>query len=108
MRWGDRVTSEFRESNKMFWKSMNRRRKPQEKLEIVVKDMNGEILNENEQVVERWSEYFESLLNVADDRRAKLTSMGRGGVTSRNVGDHNVIERREVEEAVNKLKNGKA
>jgi hypothetical protein len=38
----------------MFWKSVNRRRKTREKLEAVVKDTNGEILNENEQVVERW------------------------------------------------------
>jgi hypothetical protein len=60
----------------MFWKSVNSRRKPQEKLEIVVKDTIGEILNENEQVVERWSEYFKSLLNVEDDRRAELTSNG--------------------------------
>jgi hypothetical protein len=57
---------------KMFWKSVNRRRKPQEKLEVVLKDTTGKILNENEQVVKRWSEYFESLLNVEDDRRAKL------------------------------------
>jgi hypothetical protein len=92
----------------MFWKSVNRRRNPQEKLEGVVKDANGELLNENDQVVERWSEYFESLLNVKDERRANLTSMGRGSVTSRNVRDHNVIDSQEVEEAVNKLKNGKA
>jgi hypothetical protein len=76
MRWGERVTSEFRESKKMSWKSVNRMRKPREKLEGVVKDTKGEILNENEQVVERWSEYFESLLDVEDDRRAKLTYMG--------------------------------
>jgi hypothetical protein len=69
----------------MFGKSVKRRRKPQEKLEVEVKDTNGEILNKNEQVVERWSEYFESLLNVEDDRRAQLTSMGRGGVTIRHV-----------------------
>jgi hypothetical protein len=101
-RWGVRVTSEFRESKKMFWKSVNRRRKPQEKLEIVVKDAK------REQVAERWSEYFESLLNVEDDRRANLTSMGKGGVTSRNVGNNKAIKMQEVEEAVKKLKNGKA
>jgi hypothetical protein len=87
---------------------VNRRNKPQEKLEVVLKDTIREILNENEQMVERWSDYFESLLNVDDDKRAKITSMSRGGVTSRNVGDHNVIEKQEVEEAVSKLKNGKA
>jgi hypothetical protein len=28
-------------------------------------------------VVERWYEYFDYLLNVEDDRRAKLTSMDK-------------------------------
>jgi hypothetical protein len=34
-----------------------------------------------EGVVEMWSGYFESLLNMEDDRKANLTSMGRAGVT---------------------------
>jgi hypothetical protein len=72
----------------MFWKSVNRRRNPQEELEVELKYANGQILNEDEKVAERWSEYPESVLNVEDDRRAKLTSLGRGAVTSRNVGDH--------------------
>jgi hypothetical protein len=59
-------------------------------------------------VVEGWSECFEFVLNVEDDRRAKLMSICRRGVTSRNVGDHSVIEWQEVEEAVNKIKNVKA
>jgi hypothetical protein len=42
---------------------------------------------ENEYVVERWSGYFESLLNVEDDRKVNLTSMGREGATSRKVGE---------------------
>jgi hypothetical protein len=58
-------------------------------------------------VVERWHEYFESLLNVEDDRRANLRSVGRG-VTSRNVGNYNVNERQKMKEAVKNLKNGAA
>jgi hypothetical protein len=53
MRWDERVTSDFKKSKKMFWKTVNRRRKPQEKLEVVVKDAKGEILDKNKQVVER-------------------------------------------------------
>jgi hypothetical protein len=91
MRWGEHVTSEFGELKKMFWKSINRRRKPQVKLEVVVKS-NGEILDENEQAVERLSEYFESLLNVQDNKKANLTSMGREGVTSNNVRAHTILK----------------
>jgi hypothetical protein len=78
----------------MFLKSVNRRKKPQEKLEVVVKETNGEIFNENEEVVQRWSKYSESLLIVDNDTRAKLTSVGIGGVTIRNVRHHNVISRK--------------
>jgi Na+-translocating ferredoxin:NAD+ oxidoreductase RnfC subunit len=52
-RWSERLLSEFRESNKIFWKVVNRKRKPQEKIEEVVKNENGEIIHGNEQVVER-------------------------------------------------------
>jgi hypothetical protein len=51
MRWSERVKNEFRESKKMFWKSVNKKNKPQEKLEVVVKDTKGEILNESEKVL---------------------------------------------------------
>jgi hypothetical protein len=53
----------------------------------VVKDNIREILYENEEMVERWSGFFESLLNVEDVRSTNLTSMGRGGATSREVGE---------------------
>jgi hypothetical protein len=106
--WSERVTSKFRESKNIFWKSVNKKRKPQEKLEEVVKEENGGILYDNEQVVERWSGYFESLLNVEYDRKANLTSMGRGGVTSRRVGEQMDFENDEVQIAVSKLKNEKA
>jgi hypothetical protein len=74
-------------------KCEHRRRRPQEKVGVVVAHANGEIIDESEQVVERWNEYFKSLMNVEGDRRMKLTSMGRGDITNRNGTDHNVIER---------------
>jgi hypothetical protein len=44
MKWGEHVTNKFKESKKIFWKSVSRRRKLQEKLEVVVKDTNGKYL----------------------------------------------------------------
>jgi hypothetical protein len=68
----------------------------------------GERCRAREGVVERWSGYFESLLNVEDDRKANLTSMGRGCVTSKKVGEQTDFENDEVHRAVSMLKNGKA
>jgi hypothetical protein len=76
----------------------------QEKHDEVAKDESGEILNEHvkEQVVERWSEYFELLLNVDDERKVNLTtSMGRGGAASRKVREQMEIKRHELERTVN-------
>jgi hypothetical protein len=41
---------------------------------------------------------------VEDDRKANLTSMERGGVTSRKVGEQREFENHEVQRAVSKLK----
>jgi hypothetical protein len=40
---------------------------PQEKLDEVMNDENVEILYEKDQMIERRSEYFKSLLNLKDD-----------------------------------------
>jgi hypothetical protein len=75
----------------------------QEKLDEVVKYGNGEILHENKQLFERLTEYLKSLLNVENDKRANLTSVGRGGATSTKLLDQLEIERHEVANVVNKL-----
>jgi hypothetical protein len=51
-RWGEQVTSEFRELKKIFWRSVNRKNKVQENLKEV-KDENDGILHKNKQVVQR-------------------------------------------------------
>lgn len=40
-------------------------------------------------MIERWGEYFESLLNAEYDGGAYLTSLGRGDETSRKIRDRN-------------------
>jgi hypothetical protein len=45
----------------------------------VVKDENGEILHESEQVADRWSGHIELLMNAEDDRKANLACVyGKG------------------------------
>ena len=56
----------------------------------------------------RWSEYFEGLLNVFDDRVADVECIGRGGVQSERVRESGLVEREEVVKALRKMKCGKA
>ena len=42
----------------------------------MVKDVNAEILRDGVEVRRRWAEYFQQVLNVADDREANINVVG--------------------------------
>ena len=42
--------------------------------EECVKDGNGRVLSEENEVCERWKEYFEGLLNVSESGQAEITA----------------------------------
>ena len=106
-RWGEGLTSNFRERKKMFWKEVKRVRGGDSKKEDCVKDVGGEVLVEREQVLGRWGEYFESLLNVTDVRQASIIAV-EGGRMPRMRNTNEKIGSREVVAAINRLKAGKA
>ena len=39
-----------------------------------VKDENGRVLSEHNEVCERWKEYFDGLLNVSESEQAEITA----------------------------------
>lgn len=41
--------------------------KTKEKMELKINDRNVSLLTSEEEVADRWNEYFEELLNVAED-----------------------------------------
>lgn len=45
-----------------------------------MKRANGEVVTGRDKVKRRWSEYFERLLNVFDDRIADVWCLGRGSL----------------------------
>ncbi|KAK7907805.1 hypothetical protein WMY93_016417 [Mugilogobius chulae] len=108
-RWGRRLTDNFRESKKMFWKEVKRVRKGVSGREERVKTEDGRMLNEGNEVRKRWAEYFERLLNVEEDRDAVIVMDGSES-RSNVLGELNeaLIAREEVEQAVGKLIAGKA
>lgn len=107
-RWSERVSACFRENKKMFWKEVNGVRKDKEQKVNRVKDENGVILNDKEECEARWSEYFENLLNVQDEREADVMCIGRGDIVSDRVSELEKISVDEVKRAVKKMKGGKA
>ncbi|MCP4254321.1 MAG: hypothetical protein GY775_13120, partial [Candidatus Scalindua sp.] len=107
-RWVMRLSGNF-EENKMFWKEVKRVRKGETGSEKRVKDLNGQLLVESEDVGKRWAEYFDELLNVEDEREVRIVAVGgeRGMPVFGERNDAN-ISRKEVHDVVNDMKAGKA
>ena len=82
-------------------------RKGGSRMEETVKDVNGRLLRGNE-ARKRWTEYFEELLNVQEDREADIVAVG--GVQVPVMGEENEreITIEEVKMALNETKGGKA
>ena len=66
-----------------------------------VKDNHGLVLAEEDEIKSRWETYFEGLLNEENPRAVFEDGLPNEAVTT-------AVTRREVEQAVRKLKNGKA
>lgn len=108
-RWGRRVTENFERNKKMFWKEVKRARKGQSEREERVKGVDGRMIVEAEEVRKRWAEYFESLLNVEDEREADIRmDESVEGINVMRGFDDTVISVEEVQEAVREMKAGKA
>lgn len=68
-----------------------------------IKNKDGEVLTEQVEVNERWAEYFEELLNAEEEGNGEEEQYERDELE-----EENPITREEYEEAMSKMKNGKA
>ena len=102
---GERLSGHFRENKKLFWSCVNEARRVREQVRMKIKDNEGNMVCESGAVRERWNEYFESMLNVDDGRRAQVSETGR---EREDVTGDFEISIDEVRTAVKKLKKGKS
>ena len=97
--FGVALESNFREAPKVFWQTIRRLRTGKIASIKSVKDRKGEILTGEEEILQRWREYFEELLNPVNhgDQILELQSRAENSPTQA-----------EVEAAIKSLKPGKA
>ena len=108
-RWGRRVTENFAQNKKMFWKEVKQLRKEGGRREETVKDLNGQMLTEGEAVQKRWVEHFEELLNYEDNREARITAVAfEQGVPRMGRKNEAPVTKGEVEVALRTMRTGKA
>ena len=107
VRWGEKLVEDFSTNKRMFWREVKRTRKGVEVREECVKDENGRVLSEVNEVCERWKEYFDGLLNVSESGQAEITARPGMNVRVFEKADTD-ITMTEVVAAVSRLGGGKA
>ncbi|TWW67426.1 HEAT repeat-containing protein 3 [Takifugu flavidus] len=99
--FGEAVGNDFRTASKRFWTTIRRLRKGKQCTVNAVYSGDGVLLTSTRDVVDRWKEYFEDLLNPTNG-----PSNEEAGPRDLGIGSH--ISGAEVAEVVKKLLGGKA
>ena len=60
---GRRLDSNYFSANKVFWQTIRRLRGKRSSITYSIKDSDGNILTDENEILSRWREYFEDLLN---------------------------------------------
>ena len=99
--FGRRLDSNCFSANKVFWQTIRRLRGKRSSITYSIKDSDGNILTDENEILSRWREYFEDLLNPV-----KASTRDTHEVT--HLGEDEVFTAAEVATAIKGIKSGKA
>ena len=99
--FGRRLDSNNFSANKVFWQTIRRLRGKRSSITYSIKDSDGNILTDENEILSRWREYFEDLLNPV-----KASTRDTHEVT--HLGEDQVFTAAEVATAIKGIKSGKA
>ena len=99
--FGRRLDSNYFSANKVFWQTIRRLRGKRSSITYSIKDSDGNILTDENEILSRWREYFEDLLNPV-----KASTRDTHEVT--HLGEDEVFTAAEVATAIKGIKSGKA
>ena len=99
--FGRRLDSNYFSANKVFWQTIRRLRGKRSSITYSIKDSDGNILTDENEILSRWREYFEDLLNPV-----KASTRDTHEVT--HLGEDKVFTAAEVATAIKGIKSGKA
>jgi exonuclease III len=98
--FGERLESNFLLANKVFWQTICRLRGKKSLSVRGIKSKDGELLSNEEDILQRWREHFEDLLNPVSGTSDDRLPVQAGAETNLSVA--------EVISAIKSLKSGKA
>ena len=96
-----RLDSNYFSANKVFWQTICRLRGKRSSITYSIKDSDGNILTDENEILSRWREYFEDFLNPV-----KASNRDTHEVT--HFGEDEVFTGAEVATAIKGIKSGKA
>ena len=99
--FGRRLDSNYFSANKVFWQTIRRLHGKRLSITYSIKDSDGNILTNENEILSRWREYFEDLLNPV-----KASTRDTHEVT--HLGEDKVFTAAEVATAIKGIKSGKA
>ena len=76
--FGEAMENDFRTASKRFWTTIRRLRRGKQCIVNTVYGGDGALLTSTRDVVDRWKEYFEDLLNPTDTPSGKEAGLGCG------------------------------
>jgi len=98
--FGEEMEADYRTANKVFWQTIRRIRRGKRDSLQVLKDRQGGLLTSEEDILQRWREHFDELLNPVEASSSEPVLEA--------VGEIPLIPLADVAWAVKALKSGKA
>ncbi|CAK1595923.1 unnamed protein product [Parnassius mnemosyne] len=104
----ERLSHNFKENSKLFWKEVGRARSGATALRMnKVLSRTNDVLSEKSDVMQRWSEFYREMY-ACDDLSEGSGDDAVTGTLDPDLDDTEVISMKEIERAIRSLKCGKA
>ena len=99
--FGEQMESNYWNANKVFWQTVRRMRNQKKGTINVVKGRDGQLLNDDCEILRRWKEYFEELYNpISGPEVSPIEESNEESVSD--------LSAEELSDAIKSLKSGKA
>ena len=109
--FGEKMENDSKENQKLFYKTLKSIRKGSPTETVRIKDKSGNMLIETADIMKRWREYFQELLQSQNAEHPKANNTNKTSEENSNnfkEDDHDdFVTEEELQEIISKLKNGK-
>ena len=101
------MEKDSKENMKLFYRTLKSIRKEKTEVNEYIKSKKGEILTENKEIMDRWKEHFEELLNASEEHTPEEPTQKQKESDKELVVEEKITIK-ELQEVIKNLKNGKA